>query len=195
MELLQRNRKALSHYTIVNRKGRPLPRKESESVLKIIAETLAEEGRTFLRYPIGYVVYRGLGLIPVIPIPDRTAERIADKIAPGGFRLLSLNPQIATLMKRLAVEKNAAARTQLQNQITARVDTALLSRLPRPSPPSKPVTPPRMRVPLAAYAEKQRQVARVLAAARRPGTTKTLAALSLQQAAVETARKRLLEKR
>jgi len=192
MELLQRNRKALSHYTIVNRQGRLLPRKESESVLKIIAETLAEEGKTFLRYPIGYVVYRGISSIPVIPIPDRTAERIADKIAPGGFRLLSLNPQIATLMKRLAVEKNAAARTQLQNQITARVDTALL-RLPRPSPPS--LTPPRMRVPLAAYAEKQRQVARVLAAARRPGTTKTLAALRFQQAAVETARKRLLEKR
>ncbi|MGB9576941.1 MAG: hypothetical protein ACP5O3_04390 [Candidatus Micrarchaeia archaeon] len=98
----------LKYYAVLPPKK--MTRQENESFMKIITQTLREEGKTFVRYPVGYLVYRTISSIPLVPIPDRTAEKLAAKLAPGGFKLLTIDPQRAVLMKKIAVTEAVKAK-------------------------------------------------------------------------------------
>ncbi|NYZ75167.1 hypothetical protein H0O03_02790 [Candidatus Micrarchaeota archaeon] len=77
-----------------------------------VFRTLIEEGGMLISHPFGYVAYKGLGQIPLVP--DRLAARIASRL-PGGFEA-PIDETTLILMKRAAASRGVEAR-QLENAV------------------------------------------------------------------------------
>ncbi|MEW5955911.1 MAG: hypothetical protein AB1626_05260 [Candidatus Micrarchaeota archaeon] len=166
------------------------------SVAADVLRTMVEEGKMLVRHPFGYAAYRAIGMIPIVPIPDRLAARIASRL-PGGFEM-PLDETATVMMKRLASARGAEAR-QLENAFVGYADHAAMQAAEARVPVSPRVLQIMRRkyVLHPDYARQQRHFERAVAAAKHlPSATAKLVTLRHAPAAkVEIAKKRWLERK